>query len=147
MDNEIKIVLEDEGSINIKVEDEEELKCCVNDLMSVIINEDHDKLNNLDYESSGHIGFAPSNLENLPSVPSEVDIDDIVILSNANNNLTKITLQEIADKLNQSGAITKDYNELENKPQIEGNELIGNKSYRQLGMVALDDLDIDAICD
>lgn len=36
------------------------------------IEADHTKLDNLDYESSGHIGFMPSRLTLLPSVEKDV---------------------------------------------------------------------------
>lgn len=37
---------------------------------------------------------------------------------------------------------TTDYNELDNKPQINSVELIGNKSFEDLGMSALSNMEI-----
>lgn len=36
------------------------------------------------------------------------------------------------------------YNNLSNKPQIESNELVGNKSFKDLGLTGLDELDIES---
>lgn len=57
------------------------------------------------------------------------------------DNQIKIT----SDAVNMTKTIieTTDYNKLENKPSIEGNELIGNKTLDELG-INKDSLDITA---
>ena len=47
----------------------------------------------------------------------------------------------------EGGAVieNRDYEPLINKPQIEHNTLIGNKSFAELGLVALTEQDIDKI--
>lgn len=37
-----------------------------------------------------------------------------------------------------SGSGTKDYEELKNKPQIESVELVGNKTFEELGLESID---------
>ena len=37
---------------------------------------------------------------------------------------------------------TKDYNELDNKPQIEGVTLEGNKTFEELTLIGLDNIEI-----
>lgn len=41
--------------------------------------------------------------------------------------------------------IDNDYNALRNKPQIEGNELIGNKTYEELNMHRLTNIELEQI--
>lgn len=43
----------------------------------------------------------------------------------------------------RTGNPIKDYEKLENKPKIEGNELIGNKSFSDLGLQILTNLEIE----
>lgn len=43
--------------------------------------------------------------------------------------------------------LDNDYRKLHNKPQINNVELVGNKSFSDLGLNELDDIEILAICD
>ena len=59
---------------------------------------------------------------------------------------------EISQKKTISGGVAvpervgaNDYNKLSNKPQIEGNELIGNKTYPELGLGDITPQEIDNI--
>lgn len=56
---------------------------------------------------------------------------DIVRSSNINGNITW-----------GNGFGTRDYNKLINKPQIESVELIGDKTFEELGLTVLDAYDI-----
>lgn len=42
---------------------------------------------------------------------------------------------------------TTDYSKLENKPQIEGTELVGNRSLEDIGLQVISDSSIDEIID
>ena len=44
-----------------------------------------------------------------------------------------------------TGRLINDYEELINKPQINSVELIGNKSFEELGMLAMSNFDIDKL--
>lgn len=57
------------------------------------------------------------------------------------DNQIKITSDAV--NMNKTIIETTDYNKLENKPSIEGNELIGNKTLDELG-INKDSLDITA---
>lgn len=59
---------------------------------------------------------------------------DINSLSNIDGNITY-----------GNGQGTKDYNKLINKPQIEEVELIGNKTFEELGLYSMDATDILSI--
>ena len=52
---------------------------------------------------------------------------------------------EIDTDIELSTAGTNDYNDLVNKPSIEGVELIGDKTLEELGVEALTPQEIDAI--
>ena len=52
---------------------------------------------------------------------------------------------EIDTDIELSAGGTNDYNDLVNKPSIEGVELIGDKSLEELGVEALTNAEIDAI--
>lgn len=52
----------------------------------------------------------------------------------------------IYGKLNTAQVVVmKDYNMLNNKPSIEGIELIGNKTFAELGLIPMTSLQIDFI--
>lgn len=61
-----------------------------------------------------------------------VDIDQVIDL-------------EMNEVINNGG--TKNYNELNNKPSIEGVELVGNKTYEELNLSSLTNTEIEDLLD
>lgn len=61
-DDNVRISLSDPCSIKMNFSDKLVLK---------LIEPDHTRLSNLDYEHSGHIGFMPKKLSLLPPLPNE----------------------------------------------------------------------------
>lgn len=88
LDDEIIILLEDD-EVNIDLGD----KLNIID----ITNAKHDKLQNLDYESSGHTGFARSRLNDLEEITDE-EMDDSNIFVDANGVDKKIPINKLIDK-------------------------------------------------
>lgn len=72
---------------------------------------------------------------------SEEEIEQLITLSQEDNSEQLVAVAEET----VSGGGTKDYNKLNNKPQINDVELIGNKSFEDLGADSLTNLEIDAI--
>lgn len=70
------------------------------------------------------------NIDGDMSPLSNID-GDINSLSNLNGSITY-----------GNGVGTRDYNKLYNKPQIESIELIGDKSFAELGLNAIDAIEI-----
>ena len=73
---------------------------------------------------------------------------DIDIEINTDSNIdTDIQTSdgEIDTDIELSTAGTNDYNDLANKPSIEGVELVGDKTLEELGVEALTPQEIDAI--
>lgn len=76
---------------------------------------------------------------------------DIVIKKNIDGNISPLSNidGDITGLSNLSGSVvygngngTRDYNKLINKPQIESIELIGNKTFEELGLNAIDTMEI-----
>lgn len=118
-ENEVKIILEDEDDINITIQEENALKLKLDDSMSVIVNEDHSKLDNLDYESSGHKGFAsrlqldavnervnlmvPKRLALIPDLPNNADRKRVYLYVDNNGNDGKIAVSTMLGNLLRKG--------------------------------------------
>lgn len=72
---------------------------------------------------------------------SEEEIEQLITLSQEDNSEQLVTVAEET----VSVGCTKDYNKLDNKPQINDVELIGNKSFEDLGAESLTNIDIENI--
>ncbi len=69
---DIRIRLSAPKNVNINLEDPNPLNISFDNRLIVrTVEPDHSKLDNLDYESSGHIGFMPKKLSLLPPLPNE----------------------------------------------------------------------------
>lgn len=102
-------------------------------------------LSHLATEENISLATEESNIVQTPNRKiSELDevtnIEDGYIPVVVNNETKKMKLSNIPTG-------TSDYQELNNKPQIEGNELNGNKTFSQLGLAPMDSVDINSICD
>ena len=72
---------------------------------------------------------------------SEEEIEQLITLSQEDNSEQLVTVAE--ETVSVGG--TKDYNRLNNKPQINDVELIGNKSFEDLGVESLTNIEIENI--
>lgn len=72
---------------------------------------------------------------------SEEEIEQLITLSQEDNSEQLVTVAEET----VSGGGTKDYNKLNNKPQINDVELIGNKSFEDFGAESLTNIEIENI--
>lgn len=72
---------------------------------------------------------------------SEEEIEQLITLSQEDNSEQLVTVAEET----VSGGGTKDYNKLKNHPRINDIELIGNRTFEDLGADSLTNLEIDAI--
>lgn len=67
---------------------------------------------------------------------------DIIIKKNINGNISPLSNISGTISYGNGTGGTTDYNVLINKPQIESIELIGNKSFEDLGLDAIDPIEI-----
>lgn len=65
--------------------------------------------------------------------------------SGTNLNLNMSSRSPLNLQLREGSGGTKDYNDLYNKPQIEGVTLQGNKTYEELNMNRLTNIELEAI--
>lgn len=72
---------------------------------------------------------------------SEEENEQPITLSQEDNSEQLVMVAEET----VSGGGTKDYNKLKNHPQINDIELIGNRTFEDLGADSLTNLEIDAI--
>ena len=70
-------------------------------------------------------------------VIEELEDEEIVIDESFSNEEIEVNDENIVN------IGTKDYKELENKPQIEGVELINNKTFKELGATSLSNMEIE----
>ena len=72
---------------------------------------------------------------------SEEEIEQLITLSQEDNS------EQLATVAEETVAVegTRDYNKLKNHPQINDIELIGNRTFEDLGADSLTNLEIDAI--
>lgn len=72
---------------------------------------------------------------------SEQEIEQLITPSQEDNSEQLVTVAE--ETVTVEG--TRDYNKLKNHPQINDIELIGNRTFEDLGADSLTNLEIDAI--
>ena len=66
-------------------------------------------------------------------------------LNRLNAKVTQVEKEAKNKGTSPSPAGVTSYNDLTDKPQINGNTLVGNKSFADLGLIAIVDAEIDAI--
>lgn len=66
-------------------------------------------------------------------------MNEIEMRFNPNNTRIEIEVEEVMESV--SGG-TKDYEKLENKPSINSVELVGNKTFEELGITPLSNIEI-----
>ena len=103
MSNDIKIII-DEPNNPIKIN--------MSDKLNIIrLTDYHNELQNLDYEHSGHIGFAsqkelsileqkvvPKDFSTLSIIPNDFDKSEAYVYVDYNNTSNKVSISNIVDK-------------------------------------------------
>ena len=102
MNNDIKIIIENPNPIKIDMSDKINL---------IRLTDYHNELQNLDYEHSGHTGFAsqkelnileqkvvPKDFSTLSIIPNDFDKSDAYVYVDYNNTSNKVTISNIVDK-------------------------------------------------
>ena len=102
MNNDIKIIIDNPNPIKIDMSDKINL---------IRLTDYHNELQNLDYEHSGHTGFAsqkelsileqkvvPKDFSTLSIVPNDFDKSDAYVYIDYNNTSNKISISNIVDK-------------------------------------------------
>lgn len=88
-DGEIIVVLEDDGEVDLSFDDR----------INIIQTHNHDELQNLDYESSGHTGFVPSKLSLLPQASKQTSNERLSLFVSDNGTPSHITIKEISERI------------------------------------------------
>lgn len=102
MNNDIKIIIENPNPIKIDMSDKINL---------IRLTDYHNELQNLDYEHSGHTGFAsqkelnileqkvvPKDFSTLSIIPNDFDKSEAYVYVDYNNTSNKVPISNIVDK-------------------------------------------------
>lgn len=89
---DIKIKASTEQNINVDLSNRVTIKT---------IEADHSKLDNLDYEHSGHSGFMPSKLSILPKVPKAIQNGrlSLAVYDNISDQTSNIEFDELRERI------------------------------------------------
>lgn len=108
MDNNTIVIHIEDIDPELKIElDDPDLKFNFDNTIQLkYIEPDHRKLDNLDYERSGHTGFMPSRLSLLPDVSENTSNERLVLSAFDNDNETagKMTVSQLADRIIKTGS-------------------------------------------
>lgn len=95
--NKIRISISQEDNLHVNLNPEDNINVDFNNrLVLKYVEPDHSKLDNLDYENSGHTGFMPAKLSLLPRVPKAVQ-NGHLMLSTYNTNTEETNSIELDD--------------------------------------------------
>ena len=95
--NRIRISISQEDNLHVNLNPEDNINVDFNNrLVLKYVEPDHSKLDNLDYENSGHTGFMPAKLSLLPRVPKAVQ-NGHLMLSTYNTNTEETNSIEFDD--------------------------------------------------
>ena len=95
--NRIRISISQEDNLHVNLNPEDNINVDFNNrLVLKYVEPDHSKLDNLDYENSGHTGFMPAKLSLLPRVPKAVQ-NGHLMLSAYNTNTEETNSIEFDD--------------------------------------------------
>jgi len=95
------------NTIRINVRDNEPLKLGFeNDITLKYVGADHTKLDNLDYEHSGHTGFMPAKLSILPEVGKDIPNNKLRLsVFNPDTEITsQIAFNDLKDRIIKTGS-------------------------------------------
>lgn len=111
--NNLRIRLTDDN-ISVKLKDADNIGINFNDrLVLKYVEPDHSKLDNLDYEHSGHTGFMPSRLSLLPNVQNSVQNSRLVLATFdiETNETSKIGFSELKDRIIKTSPVFEQVNQ------------------------------------
>lgn len=95
--NRIRVSISQEDNLHVNLNPEDNINVDFNNrLVLKYVEPDHSKLDNLDYENSGHTGFMPAKLSLLPRVPKAVQ-NGHLMLSTYNTNTEETNSIEFDD--------------------------------------------------
>lgn len=95
--NKIRISISQEDNLHVNLNPEDNINVDFNNrLVLKYVEPDHSKLDNLDYENSGHTGFMPAKLSLLPRVPKAVQ-NGHLLLTTYNTNTEETNSIELDD--------------------------------------------------
>lgn len=97
VNNKIRISISQEDNLHVNLNPEDNINVDFNNrLVLKYVEPDHSKLDNLDYENSGHTGFMPAKLSLLPRVPKAVQ-NGHLLLTTYNTNTEETNSIELDD--------------------------------------------------
>lgn len=111
--NNLRIRLSDDN-ISVKLKDADNIGINFNDrLVLKYVEPDHSKLDNLDYEHSGHTGFMPSRLSLLPNVQNSIQNSRLVLATfdTETNETNKIGFNELKDRIIKTSPVFEQVNQ------------------------------------
>ncbi len=110
--NEVVEIIDPNNEINVTYEEDNPIKIDMSDKINLIrITDYHNELQNLDYEHSGHTGFASEeelnilkknvilkDFSTLSIIPNDYDKSQAYVYIDYNNTSNKISISNIVDK-------------------------------------------------
>lgn len=92
--NKIRISISQEDNLHVNLRPEDNINVDFNNrLVLKYVEPDHSKLDNLDYENSGHTGFMPAKLSLLPRVPKAVQNGHLLLTTYDTNTDTTHSIE------------------------------------------------------
>lgn len=92
--NRIRISISQEDNLHVNLNREDNINVDFNNrLVLKYVEPDHSKLDNLDYENSGHTGFMPAKLSLLPKVPKAVQNGHLLLTTYDKNTDTTHSIE------------------------------------------------------
>ena len=132
--------------LEVQIDSNEEIEVEIDDTTTIEVGMEEDT-NTID-----------ASLEEEPEITVQMDSEAHEISSTKHNELQNRNLPdqhsiesitglrtELEELKNRK--VVNSYNDLVDKPQINGVELVGNKTHQQIGIAPIDDIEIEAILD
>lgn len=95
MEDDIVVILEDEEEIVVDSQVEDDVEVNLDDRLTIIQPTQHNELEGLDYESSGHTGFVPARLSTLPDLNKMHDRMSVMVYVDDNGVDSKISMKDM----------------------------------------------------
>ena len=103
MEDDVIITIENEDEIVLSA-DNDEVNVNFNDRLTIVQPTNHNELLGLDYESSGHIGFAPSRLSTLPDLNKQHDRMNVLVMVDDNGTPSKVSMSDMFGMFLRTGS-------------------------------------------
>lgn len=92
--NRIHVSISQDDNLQVSLNREDNVNVDFNNrLVLRYVEPDHSKLDNLDYENSGHTGFMPAKLSILPAVPKAVQNGHLLLTTYDKNTDTTHSIE------------------------------------------------------